>query len=209
MAETRNSPYVWVTWLSKVMAGEQSCLWAPWFRSHHQNYHKLNGDLDLARWNVEHTRLLTETRTALLRTGAEVRVEGQNSFRYAHASGGTLAGKPDIVAINDTGVMICDCKTGRPRISDRIQVMIYMLTLPYCQPKLAVYSIQGKVIYRDSEVLVPAASVDDRFGQHFDYFMNLIVAPDSPPPSPSSGECRFCDIGGDDCAVRCRGGSGA
>lgn len=41
MAMARNSPYVWVTWLTKILAGEQSCEWASWFKAHYQDFEKL------------------------------------------------------------------------------------------------------------------------------------------------------------------------
>ena len=122
----RKSPYIWVTWLSKVMAGEQACLWASWFKAHHQNFEKADSDFDLTRWNVEHTRLLVQTRTELAARLAEVRVESQNSFQYSHASGAVLAGKPDIVAIEGMDAVVIYCKTGRPKVSEHIQVKIYM-----------------------------------------------------------------------------------
>ena len=28
----RQSPYIWFTWLTKLMAGEAQCEWASWFK---------------------------------------------------------------------------------------------------------------------------------------------------------------------------------
>ena len=36
MALRRDSPYIRVTWLTKLLAGEDSCEWAAWFRSQHE-----------------------------------------------------------------------------------------------------------------------------------------------------------------------------
>jgi PD-(D/E)XK nuclease superfamily len=202
MAERRRTPYVWVTWLSKVMAGENACLWSSWFRSHYQNYSKLPATLDLVQWNIEHTRLLTNTRESLLHRGAVLRVEGQNCFQYHHRSGAVLAGKPDVVAVEDTMVTVIDCKTGRPKTSDRVQVMLYMFVLPYCFPELSLYSLQGKVVYTHEQVEIAAVHVDNRFGENVDYFLNRLVSDVPPAPAPSKSECRFCDITGADCPTR-------
>src|SRR5581483_2812096 len=165
MAERRKGSYVWVTWLSKVMAGESACLWSSWFRTHYQSYAKLPATLDLVQWNIEHTRLLTDTRESLCRRGATLRVEGQNSFQYQHRSGAILAGKPDLLSIDDTTVTVVDCKTGRAKTSDRVQVMLYMFVLPFCFPELAVYRIQGQIVYRNDRVDIEPTQVDSRFGE--------------------------------------------
>lgn len=31
----RDSVYEWTTWLAELMAGEISCLWVVWFKSHY------------------------------------------------------------------------------------------------------------------------------------------------------------------------------
>jgi hypothetical protein len=187
------------------MAGESACLWSSWFRANHQHYHKMPASLDLAQWNIEHTRLLSDTREALLCCGAALRVESQNGFQFGHRSGAVLAGKPDLVAIEDATVTVVDCKTGRPKTSDRVQVMIYMFVLPYCFPELAVYRIKGKVVYRGEEIDVPAASADHRFGENLDYFLDRLATEIPPVSVPSVSECRLCDITKQDCRVRSGG----
>lgn len=34
MTRKREGPYVWATWLSRMMVGEACCQWAPWFKTH-------------------------------------------------------------------------------------------------------------------------------------------------------------------------------
>jgi PD-(D/E)XK nuclease superfamily len=141
----------------------------------------------------------------LARGGATVQVESQNSFQYRRPGGVTLAGKPDIVALDDTTATVVDCKTGRPKISDQIQVQIYMYVLPICFPRLALYGVHGRVVYPDHQVEIAATAADEHFGKHLDYFLELIAS-DSPPMSAASpSECRFCDITRDDCPERVEG----
>lgn len=201
MAQKRKQPYIWVTWLSKVMAGEQACLWASWFKAHFQNYEKA-GDFDLVKWNIEHTRLLTATRMELARKPIQVRVEDQNSFCFEHHRRVFIAGRPDILAVEDRTATVLDCKTGRPKTSDEVQVQICMYLLPLCFPELTRYTLQGMVVYPKHRVEIPATAVNARFKENLDYFVKLIAAKAPPMKAPSLGACRFCDITSSDCAER-------
>ena len=42
--QPKASPYVWVTWMSKIIAGEAFCGWSLWFRACY-SYTKLNAGL--------------------------------------------------------------------------------------------------------------------------------------------------------------------
>jgi hypothetical protein len=202
MTKKRKQPYVWVTWLSKVMAGEQACIWASWFKAHYQDYPKVPSDFDLARWNLDHTHLLVRTRGELSAPGVEIRVEGQNAFRYRYPGGAILAGKPDMVVIEDGEALILDCKTGRARVSDQIQVLIYMAVLPACFPELSDYPLRGRVVYTDNLVDIPARAVDAGFRKHLDNFFQLIASEAPPAKVPNARECLFCDITKTDCPSR-------
>ena len=133
MSEPRVAPYVWVTWISKLLAGDAHCAWAAWFRAHH-TYDRLPSDFDAAKWASEHTAMVREQAEALRQASFSASLEDQNAFRLQGQLGVTLGGKPDIVAWRDGEVRVVECKTGQPRHTDTIQVMIYMLVLPHAQP---------------------------------------------------------------------------
>jgi hypothetical protein len=202
MLKKRKPPYVWVTWLSKVMAGEQACVWASWFKAHYQGFDKVESDFDLARWNLEHTRLLLRTRAQLAKPGAAISIEGENAFRHDYKNGIVLAGKPDLVVIEGKDALIIDCKTGKPRVSDRIQVQIYMHLLPKCFPELTRCTVRGRVVYGHRAIDINPSSVDDSFVEHLDFFVNLVASKKPPFKAPSHGECRFCEITKADCVER-------
>ncbi len=51
MAQLRSTgPYVWVTWLLKLLAGESSCEWASWFKAQHEgwSWSRMPSDFDQA-----------------------------------------------------------------------------------------------------------------------------------------------------------------
>ena len=98
------------------MAGEKSCLWSGWFRANFQDYEKVQGDFDQARWKIRHTRLLHELATELEGKGEAIRIEEQNRFRYERPSGLVVAGVADLLSLSEKTVY--DCKTGRPKTSD-------------------------------------------------------------------------------------------
>ena len=164
MTEERSGPYLWVTWLSKLLVGDFSCEWAAWFKAHYKNYERMPSDFDVTVWQMNHTALLNDVRDRLEAEGRRVFMESQNYFNLRGSSGTVLGGKPDLVAVDDDGrAEIIDIKTGQPRASDNVQVMIYMYALPHI-PQFRGMEFDGLLVYRgDHRVEIPASAVDDAF----------------------------------------------
>ena len=202
MTTQRRDPYIWTTWIARLIAGEVSCTWAPWFKAHHSDYDKLPSTFDQARWNADHTDLL-RTATALLRTdGYDVRLEDQNAFRARGANGVLLAGKPDIIAIRGDEALVEDCKTGTPKASDIVQVQTYLALFPFIRPAYRTLRPEGRLRYRDHLLDVPTASVDDTFRVRLRETITRVSGVQAPGQVPSPRECGWCDIGPKDCHVR-------
>ena len=205
MTRPRGGPYIWVTWLSRLMAGEVGCQWAPWFRTHYTEYDKAPSDFQLATWTVEHTQLLDELAKERSSLGESIYKEDQNHFRLRRRSSSlTIAGKPDLIAIDRGGhTTVYDAKTGTPRQGDIIQVMLYMMCLPYASPLY-----KGKVLHRcvayksGGHSDIPTEAIDEAFQKSVTYFLNLLESPNPPERSPSHAECRYCDITSADCPDR-------
>ena len=34
----RDHPYIWATWLPRLLVGDNSCEWAIWFKAHYQKW---------------------------------------------------------------------------------------------------------------------------------------------------------------------------
>ena len=65
MAERRrDGPYIWVTWLTKLLAGENSCEWGSWFRAQHEgwSWSKVPNGFDQVTWQLAHTLGINENR---------------------------------------------------------------------------------------------------------------------------------------------------
>lgn len=84
MPISRPSPYIWVTWLSKLLSGEASCEWASWFKSHYErgSYPQMPSTFDQAAWHVNHTRLVNRVLDRFEGEGRSVSVEAQHQFTF-------------------------------------------------------------------------------------------------------------------------------
>jgi hypothetical protein len=197
----RSNPFIWVSWISKLMAGEKQCEWASWFRSHYI-WDKLPSGLDLAKWTADHAELLRTRRAALEAQGFTVYAEDQNSFTLMGKTGIEVSGKPDLVAIKGPEAYVEDCKTGTPRHSDHFQVLVYMLALPHVEGPWKGLRIEGRLVYGDTVVDVPSSKIDPDLKELFRKTVLTIGGPEPARKVPSWGECRYCDISRADCPER-------
>lgn len=201
MATRRDGVYVYATWVAKQLGGD-ACRWKLWFRAQHQ-YNKRPSDFDLATWAAEHDAMVQETAESLRAGGYEVFLEEQNTFSLRNKQDVVFAGRPDIVAVKNGHALVVDCKTGRARHSDTMQVMLYMLVLPHTHMRCKGVELRGEVRYKHTDpVPIPADGIHDEFRQMFRDLMSLASGNEEPPKHPSFGECSFCDITAADCPER-------
>jgi CRISPR/Cas system-associated exonuclease Cas4 (RecB family) len=203
MALLRDSPYIWVTWLTKLLAGENSCEWAAWFRSQHEgwSWEKVPGTFDLVGWQLKHTARLNESREHWEELGYTVFTENQNRFTLRGKTA-SLGGKPDLITRRGGCGTIIDVKTGKPSPSHSVQVMLYMYAVPRALGQYNGVIFNGQVAYSDHVVDIPAAAVDEQF---IGNLLRLIHRLGSGGPArkvPSRMECRYCDITAADCPQR-------
>ena len=197
----RDSPYIWATWLPRLLTGENSCEWAIWFKAHHQNWAKPPSDFNQAEWLLSHTALVNERIRNWEVSGFEVDVEAQNRFELRGRTA-TLAGRPDIIAHRDDEAVIVDAKTGHESPGHAVQVMIYMYAVPIALEKYRNAKLRGQVTYRDHTVRIPADAVEEGFVQNLGALIRRLSADEPARRVPSQQECRFCEISAADCPVR-------
>ena len=209
MAQPRaTGPYVWVTWLPRLLSGESSCEWASWFKAQHEgdSWARMPSDFDQASWMMNHTSLLNQQRQHWEALGYTVLTEGQNSFNL-RGSSAVLAGKPDLVARRRDQVTVIDAKTGRPSPAHTAQVLLYMYALPRALERYRGLSIAGQVAYPDRVVDIPPEAVDGKFVENLGGLMHRLASETPARRVPSPGECRFCEITPADCPERAEEGS--
>jgi hypothetical protein len=199
MAERRNGIYIWVTWLAKLMAESNPCWWWGWFKANYKSIETRPTDPKLLVWRAEHTRQVRELCGGLRKPGVLVTTEDANSFRFVTDSGVTVAGKPDIVAVEDRVVTIYDVKTGKRRDSDLLQVMLYIMLLPRARGPFTERRLRGYVAYSDGLAEIPPETIDDKFSELFGYFVGALSGRDPAEKVPNQANCRFCDITAWDC----------
>ena len=201
MPRPRESPYVWATWLARLLAGEASCEWASWFRSRYQDWTKPPSDFDQSQWMLDHTALVNRERASREALGYEVFTEGQNSFRL-RGRAATLAGKPDLIAVKNGDAVIIDAKTGKPSPSHPAQVLIYQYAAPRALEQYRDVQFRGHVVYPDGQVGIPVSAVDEKFTERLGSLIRRLAAETPARRVPSAQECRFCDITAEDCPER-------
>ena len=208
MAEFRSKgPYIWTTWLTKLLTGEASCEWAGWFQSQHDSktWMKVKADYDSTKWQMDHTALLNRTRDRLDDEGYTVSVEGQNSF-HLRGKCATLGGKPDLIAVRDAEVLVVDAKSGQPRDSHLAQVILYMYAVKRARPDFDPrMTFRGLVAYPDHDVLVPETAVDEYFISRLSELIKRLASRNPAVKVPSHKECQWCPISSDDCPQRVEG----
>lgn len=194
MPVPRNIPKTYVTWLSKLLSGDNACLFFAWFRSWHSVFKKVPQDRDFTEWNINHTLHLHNLADRLEEQGCRVFLEGQNWFETQGKSSHSIVnGKPDLIALNPDGsATIYDVKTGQPRASDEIQVKLYMFLLPLSEHlRWQGVSFDGCVVYADgTEKRTGADAITNEFKANVVTFMRRIVARKPAHHVPSAAGAR-------------------
>ena len=201
MLQRREHPYIWTTWLPRLLTGENSCEWAIWFKAHHQSWERVPSDFDQAKWMLDHTALVNERIKNWTVGGFEVDVEAQNRFELRGKTA-TLAGRPDIIAHREDEAVIVDAKTGHDSPSHAVQVMIYLYAVPKALQWHRGRKLRGQVTYRDHTVRIPAEAVDDAFIENLGALIRRLSDNEPTRRVPSRQECRFCDIAAAECPER-------
>ncbi len=150
---------------------------------------------------MDHTALIRKVAQDHESQEYKVWTEGQNVFALKGKSG-TLSGKPDVVAVNGHSGWVVDTKTGSPKASDRIQVMLYMWAMPRTNPAFEQVTFDGKVIYKTGYTIITADEIDPVFIKRIGELMKEICGEDEPHKAPSYGECQHCPVTPEDCAER-------
>ncbi len=196
----RNQPYIWVTWLTKLLTGADSCEWATWFKSHFTFEQESTG-FDIEGWERLHTEYMQITQEEIYNTyGPEpvVTVEGENSFKVEGKSGIIIAGKPDIILRHQSENSVYDVKTGNPQPFHKTQLLIYMWALPQL-PEFKGVTFDGVLAYKDHMVHIPASDLTGQFiGQLIGLIKRVGSAQEALKVS-SSFECGNCKITINDC----------
>ena len=201
----RAEPYIWVTWVVGLLAGDDNCHWSAWFKGHFKHTPVNKDDGPLKKWKNDHANMVSDRVALLRKQGYTVYMEDQNKFNLKGKTGITLGGTPDIVAVNTEHVLVVDCKSGKRRDKDYWQVVIYMLMLPHTHEEVKKLDpkrpIIGQVQYRDGILKIGAEEAID-VADVVTKQIQESGGVEQPKRVASKRECKFCNIGRVDCPVR-------
>ena len=111
----QDGPYIWVTWLTKLLVGEKSCEWCAWFKAKHEgwSWDKQPSTFNSVAWQMDHSAQVAANRRHWEEQGYVVFTEEQNSFVLRGRSA-KLAGRPDLIVKKGDDAVVVDIRTGRP-----------------------------------------------------------------------------------------------
>ncbi len=193
----RRDPFVWVTWIPPLLAGDTHCE----FMLHQLGNFvapKSNDELP-ASWFDDHNRLVSEVSDQYQQIGRTVRIEDENRVEIVSKSGVKVVGKPDILVEevltgpDKSRGIIVDAKTGRQRSKDRLQVMLYMLMTNAARSISGISQMpDGQLVYKDGTTIdIPYTEITDDFKKSVSRLLAIVALAEPPDPRPS-GYCRFC-----------------
>jgi hypothetical protein len=200
--QRHGKPYCWTTHITRLLAGEDQCGYAPWFKAHYTFKEVERGDFDLAGWKADHNLLVQARAAELVSEGWTVTVEDQNKFTVVGRTA-ILGGKADIVARREDERLVVDCKGGNPRDSDFWQVLIYLLELPqFEEPPVPGSRWRGEVCYRDHRIQIEPEELNQTRRDQIFLALRTIGSQTRPPKVPSVRECAYCKVPKSDCPER-------
>jgi CRISPR/Cas system-associated exonuclease Cas4 (RecB family) len=188
--EKRFRPYIWVTWLTPLLAGADVCEWKAWYKAHFRYTKLAREDGDLDSWKIAHDAMVRAIVARLTAAGWKVNVEDQNAFKL-EGERATLAGKPDIVAVKGANALVVDAKSGQAKDADIWQVLVYLWVLPRLKFKIPA---DGQVEYKGSTTRIQNAKLDVDASAKIRTLLQTVGGDLEPPRAPSANECKFCDI---------------
>lgn len=200
----KDAPYIWVTWLAPLLAGNKHCQWAAWFQSNYKFQRETDNGF-LKGWAANHEALLQDRADYLEKQGYTVYLEDQNSFTIKGSDKRTvISGKADIVAIKEEEIIVEDCKTGKKKDADPAQVLLYMLLLAapggprHCHKR----QLSGRLVYQDEVIDIPSDLLDGEFKDNFRNLVRRVSSNEPARKAPGLRECRYCKISSSYCSER-------
>ena len=91
------------------------------------------------------------------------------------------------------------------RLEDGVQLAVEIRRLTEQVRDVETVLIDGKVVYNDQEVTIPASAIDQPFIDNLSQLIKRIAAATPARKVPSAMECEFCNITKSDCPDRAAG----
>jgi len=185
----RKTPIVAPSWLAKLLNGEIQCL----FQYYVQAWYKVKPSSvnDFTLYQIKHESFLRERRQYWESRGYRISVEKQNLISFPTISGLQFIGEPDLY-ITDIN-HIEELKTGKPKNSDVIQLMLYMCAAYYAYGLHEIPS--GEIRYRDGSChFIDPEEITNEFREEVTKLNKLLASEEEPLPLPTKDNCQYCKL---------------
>ena len=83
--------------------------------------------------------------------------------------------------------------------------MVYMYAVPRALRQYGGVEFDGKIVYEDNEIVIPASAVDETFITNLGQLIRRVASSTPARKVPSAMECGFCNITKAECAERAAG----
>ena len=203
MAQARaTGPRISPLWLAGLLSGEVQCQWASWFRTHHEDWDRVETpDLPGLDWQTQYTVQLNGCIRRYEEQGYTVSNGAPNAYSLSLGDA-VLSGRPDVIAVKGDDCVVIDFPKGEANRSHAFQVMTHMYALPRAVERLRGMSPRGELGYWQEQVDVPAGSLDREFVENLHRQAERLASGEPLARVPSVDECWTCDIGAADCPER-------
>lgn len=171
--------------IAKHLIGESQCLLQYYLQAHYQ----LASNKNYISYKMRHQSFLKQRKQFWIAEGYSVSCEKQNLMSFLTKKGAKFIGNPDLYVkeINHFE----ELKTGKPKESDIVQLMLYMAAAPYIHGLSEIPS--GQVRYSDGSFKdVLPEEITQEFKDQVTQLIGVLVADQIPEPEPSQRDCRFC-----------------
>jgi CRISPR/Cas system-associated exonuclease Cas4 (RecB family) len=199
-ATPRDVPYIWVSHLSKLLAGDQECEYASWLKANYRFRKRDADNFDLAGWKNEHDAVVERRAQELFADGWTVTYENANAWKLTGKTA-IVAGKCDLVAKKPGQILVVDGKTGAQRNSDYHQVLIYLAVWPLAF-SVDPTSVRGEVVYPTTTIPIQNAELTEERKAALWALVRRLGDRQPPMAKPSPAECAFCDCPREVCVHR-------
>lgn len=191
----RDKPFIWVTWLAKLLFGSNQCKWSVWHRAHF-DYNK-RPDKDWTESNIKHTAIRTRLLEDLENRDCDILLEREVLIDDPNV---TIKGKIDALIVKDDRGMVFEVKSGKKSNSDRAQLMIYMWMIKRAYKRYQDVLFDGMLVYDDVRTKIAVTEINEDFNRTLTDLIRSIIHEEPPRKYPSHFECQWCNIA--DCDER-------
>jgi hypothetical protein len=188
---TNESMNISVTILSKMISGDEPCLFKHWYSVHNKETDKHDLDKKWISWRMKHNDFVTEVSVKLQEDGGKLKREEWIKIPLSNEN--VLLGKVDLLQDLGDEVKIYEIKSGAYSSHTHVmQILIYLDMLR----KLKEYKnkkIIGILKYDNAEQTYNLSDIPENFSELVSKNIKILLGKNK-PAKIMGGSCKFCEV---------------